>query len=85
MGTLVGILLALAVIGYVGTIGAVVDFFFPEPEVAVELDPRVAELVAAHQQLSHPLPCDVWISQGMTSVTMSKPRCYMSKATREAE
>lgn len=81
MGKVVGILLALAVIGYVGTIGAVADLFFPEPEF-VELEPRVAELIAAHQQLQHPLPCDATIAQ-RSAGKWDGPRCYVSKATRE--
>lgn len=80
MGKAVGILLALAVIGYVGTIGAVADLFFPEPEFA-ELDPRVAELVAAHRQLQNPLHCDATVSQ-RSAGKWEGPRCYMTKATR---
>lgn len=79
MGKAVGILLALAVIGYVGTIGAVADLFFPEPDL--ELDPHVAELVAAHRSLSHPLPCDATVSQ-RSAGRWTEPRCYMTKATR---
>lgn len=84
MGPTVGILLALAVIGYVGTSGAVADLFYPEPEVPLALDPRVAELVAAHRGLSHPLPCTVTVAQ-RTSGPWEGPRCYVAKSTKEAQ
>lgn len=44
-----------------------------------------AEFVAAHTELAHPLLCDVRIADGMTSATMSRERCYATKATRGAK
>lgn len=75
-GPAAGILAALALMAYVSTTGWFVDLFLPEPEiVAVDSD-----ILAAHFGLSH--PCMATVSQGMTSVTMSEPRCVTVRGAK---
>lgn len=76
MGQLIGISLALGLIAYVSTIGAVADLFFPEPEVA--------EMVQARAQFVRPLPCDVLIRQRSVG-EWSGTRCYTTKSTKEGQ
>lgn len=90
-GPFIGIALALALIAYVGFSGGLVDFFFPPQEPytltsssPIEGDPAAVspfESAESLKRLSHPL-CAGTVSQGMTSATMSAPRCVMAQVTR---
>lgn len=74
MGKYIGILGALALIAYVGFVGGLVDFFFPEQEAAVALPER----------WDFPIPYSATVTQSGDGIAEPRTRFYVARSVREA-
>lgn len=83
-GALKGIVLAFALIAYVGAVGAIANFLVPQVSPAAPQDradlfssTRGQPAVAA---FSYPLLCDATVTQSLPSGREARTRCYVAKS-----
>jgi hypothetical protein len=76
-----GLVLAFALIAYVGAVGALASFLVPEVSTAAP-QATSSPAVAA---FSFPLLCDATVVQSLPSGREPIWRCYVAKSTKEAQ